>query len=56
MSEHGTRTKYVHDKCRCAKCRTANADYQRDYMYEWQQRKRKQARAERAATSDRSAS
>ena len=26
---HGTRTKYVSDKCRCEPCREANSDYQR---------------------------
>lgn len=24
---HGTRTRYVHDRCRCLPCRAANADY-----------------------------
>ena len=31
--EHGTRSRYVHDGCRCRACRKANADYQRQYMF-----------------------
>ena len=27
--EHGTRARYVHDRCRCALCRKANRDYMR---------------------------
>jgi predicted RNA-binding protein YlxR (DUF448 family) len=26
---HGTRSTYVHNKCRCAECRAAQAEYQR---------------------------
>ncbi len=26
--KHGTRSKYVHDSCRCDECRQANTDYQ----------------------------
>lgn len=32
MSEHGTRARYVRDKCRCTACRTANAEYQADLV------------------------
>lgn len=27
--EHGTRSRYVHDKCRCPECKSAESDYQR---------------------------
>lgn len=27
-AEHGTRSRYVHAKCRCEPCKTANTDYQ----------------------------
>lgn len=27
MADHGTRTAYVHDQCRCDPCRKANAKY-----------------------------
>lgn len=27
MSEHGTRSKYKHDRCRCPACRKANSIY-----------------------------
>lgn len=30
MSEHGTRTKYVSDQCRCEPCTAANRAYQRE--------------------------
>lgn len=37
VREHGTRTKFVHDQCRCLPCRAANARYAqrlaRDYVY-----------------------
>lgn len=29
---HGTRTKYVHEKCRCEPCTIANRTYQQQYM------------------------
>lgn len=29
--EHGTRSAYVHLRCRCDRCREAEASYQRDY-------------------------
>lgn len=29
MRAHGTRTRYVHEKCRCDRCKRANADYER---------------------------
>ena len=29
MRDHGTRSRYIHDKCRCDECRRANADYAR---------------------------
>ncbi|OGF05229.1 MAG: hypothetical protein A2W00_04590 [Candidatus Eisenbacteria bacterium RBG_16_71_46] len=32
MREHGTRTKYMHDGCRCFPCRLANADYESSRM------------------------
>jgi hypothetical protein len=28
MREHGTRAKYVHDRCKCLRCRQANSRYQ----------------------------
>lgn len=28
MRQHGTRAKYVHDRCRCLRCRLANTRYQ----------------------------
>jgi len=34
MSEHGTRTRYVHHGCRCEPCTEANRVYQRAYMRE----------------------
>jgi len=30
MAIHGTRTKYVHEFCRCIRCVKANRSYQRD--------------------------
>ena len=29
--KHGTRTSYVLNRCRCARCTKANRDYIRDY-------------------------
>lgn len=29
MTPHGSRTTYIHKKCRCGPCRAANAEYQR---------------------------
>lgn len=29
--EHGTLSKYTHDKCRCQKCTIANREYKRNY-------------------------
>jgi hypothetical protein len=31
MSKHGTRSKYVNEKCRCKACTKANRDWQRPY-------------------------
>lgn len=36
MTAHGTRTKYVEDKCRCDECRAANTAQAR----EWRERRR----------------
>lgn len=35
MSErqHGTRTKYALDHCKCLKCRAANAQYEQGYRW-----------------------
>lgn len=44
---HGTRAKYVSDRCRCDECRRANADYQ------WAvNRRRKRALAVGATTAE----
>jgi hypothetical protein len=37
---HGTRAAYVHEKCRCDACRTAEAEYQRSYRLANQDRLR----------------
>ena len=29
-SKHGTYARYVNQKCRCSRCRVANANYQRE--------------------------
>ncbi len=29
---HGTRAKYVHDRCRCEECTRVNSDYQRVWL------------------------
>ncbi len=31
MSEHGTRSRYVNQKCRCEACLLANRAYNREY-------------------------
>lgn len=41
MASHGTLTCYQKDKCRCAQCRLANAEYQRS----WRARNREQGRS-----------
>ena len=33
--EHGTRTKYLFHKCRCSKCKQANAEYKSKHNREY---------------------
>jgi hypothetical protein len=40
VSEHGTRGKYVNDKCRCDACRKANAEYGEYMLHQRQTRSR----------------
>ncbi|HEY1554764.1 MAG TPA: hypothetical protein VGF94_08020 [Kofleriaceae bacterium] len=46
---HGTRARYVADKCRCEPCRAANTQYARDSAARAKQRAEESAIAERAA-------
>ena len=36
MARHGSRSKYVNEKCRCGKCRKANREYARYLKAKWQ--------------------
>jgi hypothetical protein len=39
--QHGTRSCYVHGKCRCADCRAANADYANERWVRYQDARRR---------------